>query len=314
MKFWRLASSSMMAAAAIGAMSARLLHPAAPPQLAEPPLRLKPSEIKIYKGAETLIDWTPAQIRNCAFLHKLQPPGSPDQLPALLDRIGQTVTLLFHDFPQIACDETIFSEASPGMPLVTSLHQFNYIVIPQPGGDAPAFDEYRTDLNGNPLGASSLRDFSMITSNFASNWLYLSPADQQRSRFRYFGTQTIRNRECHVVGFAQDPERARSGGGFFIDGKSVVVLLQGLAWVDSQTFQVLRITTWLLAPRTDIGLTSQDSTVDFYPVQPRGFEGVLWLPRDVKVRIIYQGFHVRNTHQYSNFKLFRVKSTIKPGE
>ena len=304
----------MMAALAIGGISSRPLHPAAYPQLPQPPLRLKPSEIKIYMGAETLIDWTPTQIHNCPFLRKLQPPGSSDQLPRLLDRIGQTVTLLFHDFPQIACDETIFSEASPGMPLISNLHQFHYIVIPKPGGDAPAFDEYRTDLKGTPLGASSLRDFSMLTSNFASNWLYLSPADQRRSRFRYFGTQTIRNRECHVVGFAQDPERARSGGGFFIDGKSVVVLLQGLAWVDSETFQVLRIATWLLAPRTDIGLTSQDSTVDFYPVQPRGFEGVLWMPRDVNVRIIYQGYHVRNRHQYSNFKLFRVESTIKPVE
>jgi hypothetical protein len=117
-----------------------------------------------------------------------------------------------------------------------------------------------------------------------------------------------------VVGFAQDPERARSGGVFSDYGKSIVVLLQGLAWIDSETFQLLRISTWLLAPRTDIGLTSEESTVDFYPVQPKGFEGVLWLPHDVKVRIIYQGFHVRNTHQYSNFKLFRVESTIKPVE
>jgi len=105
----------MMTAVAIGAMSPKLLHPAASPQLPEPPLRLKPSEIKIYMGAETLIDWTPTQIHNCPFLRELQPPGSPDQLPGLLDRIGQTVTLLIHDFPQIACDETIFSEASLGM-------------------------------------------------------------------------------------------------------------------------------------------------------------------------------------------------------
>ena len=299
---------------AIGAASARFLPPAPPPQLPEPQLRLKPSEMKIYKGAETLIDWTPTQIHNSPFLHKLKPPGNGDQLALLLDRVGKTVTLLLHDFPQIACDEDIFSEASTAMPSIANIHHFHYIVIPKPGGDAPAFDEYRTDLEGNPLDASVLREFSMITSNFASSWLYLSPDDQRRSRFRYFGTQAIRNRDCHIVGFAQDPERARSGGGFIIDGRSVVVLLQGLAWIDSETFQVLRITTWLLAPRTDIGLTSQDSTVDFYPVQPKGYDGVLWLPRDVKVRIVYQGYSVRNTHQYSNFKLFRVKSTIKPAE
>jgi hypothetical protein len=142
----------------------------------------------------------------------------------------------------------------------------------------------------------------------------LSPADQRASHFRYFGIQTIRNRECYVVGFAQEPERARSVGGLGIGGQRVVLLVQGLAWIDSQAFQVLRITTWLLAPRTDVGLDSLTSTVDFYPVQPSGSERVLWLPRDVTVTIVYGGRLVRNTHRYSNFKLFRVESTIKPAE
>ncbi len=153
----------------------------------------------------------------------------------------------------------------------------------------------------------------MITSNFASTWLYLSPADQHDSHFRYFGIQTIRNRECHVVGFAQDPERVHSVGGIRIEDKSAALLVQGLAWIDSQTFQILRVTTWLLAPRLDIDLSSAISTVDFYPVQPSGSERMLWLPRDVKVWVLYRGMAVRNTHHYSDFKLFRVESTIKPG-
>jgi hypothetical protein len=31
----------------------------------------------------------------------------------VLDRVGQTGTLLFYDFPQIACDEEVVSEAYP---------------------------------------------------------------------------------------------------------------------------------------------------------------------------------------------------------
>ena len=317
-KFQALVSSLMLAAASIGALSARLQQPAAPPQLPEPPLQLTPSEIEIYKRAQTLIDWTPSQIHDCPFLHKLRPTGSQDQLPVVLERVGQTGTLLFHDFPQIACDEEVvsevFSKALPRMPHIRQLHKFRYIVVPRLGGDVPAFEEYRTDLEGNPLDASIPSDVFMITSKFTSTWLYLSPADQHYSRFRHFGIQTIRERECHVVGFAQEPERVRRVATFRTRDKGVVVLLQGLAWIDSETLQVLRITTWLLAPRTDIGLSSQTSTVDFYPVQPSGFEGVLWLPRDVMVVIDHRGVRFRNTHHYSNFKLFRVDSTIKPAE
>jgi hypothetical protein len=241
----------------------------------------------------------------------------------VLERVRQTATLLFHDFPQISCDEEVSSkvllpEGSPegygGVRLSTKLHKFLYIVIPGPAGSLPAFEEYRTDLKGNPLDVSSLSDLFMITSGFASSWLYLSPADQHDSRFRLFGIQTIRNRECHVVGFAQDPERVRSAGGFLDRGKSAVVLVQGLAWIDTRTFQVMRVVTWLLAPRTDVGLRSQISTVDFYPVQPSGSERVLWLPGDVRVEVVCRGIEVRNEHHYSNFKLFRVDSTIKPAE
>jgi hypothetical protein len=153
----------------------------------------------------------------------------------------------------------------------------------------------------------------MVTANFASTILNLSPADQPESRFRYFGRQTFRDRECDVVGFAQDPERTRRAGHLYSSpGESQTILVQGLAWIDSQTFQILRVVTWLLAPREDIGLATLTSTVDFYPVRPIGSERVLRLPRDVEVDVFYHGMRIRNTHHYSNYKLFRVESTIRP--
>ena len=88
--------------------------------------------------------------------------------------------------------------------------------------------------------------------------------------------------------------------------------MQGLAWIDAETYQTLRIMTWLLAPRMDLSLSTQISTVDFYPVQPIGMDRTLWLPRDVNVWAVYRGVGIRNIHRYSNFKLFRVESTIKP--
>jgi hypothetical protein len=310
----------------IGALSGGLQQFAAPPQLPEPRLDLTPSEIEIYKGAQTLIDWTPRQIHHCPFLRKLRPAGSQDQLPMVLERVGQTVTLLFHGFPRIACDEVI-SETRPGQgevelmgdgTMVTPVGagesqkvKVRYIVIPWPSGDLPAFEEYRTDLEGKPLDAMSLRGFSLTSSKYTSACLYFSPADQHDSRFRLFGTETIRERECHVVGFAQEPEKARRIDRFHSQGATFGLLCQGLAWIDSETFQILRVTTWLLAPRKDIGISSQITTVDYYPVQPSGSEGVLWLPRDVTVVLVYRGTQVRNTHHYSNFMLFRVESTIK---
>jgi hypothetical protein len=291
-------------------------EPPASLQSPKPEAQITLAEIEIYKTGRSLIDWTPREIRDCPFLHKLQPAGSQDQLPVVLERVGQTVTLLLHEFPQIACDEQVMSESlsvgSRTRPGIT--HKFRYIAIPRSLGGFQGFEEYRTDLKGNPVDAAHLSGFFLTTSNYISTCLYLSPTDQDSSRFRLFGTQSIRERECHVVGFAQEPEKVRRVGTFRFQDKRVVLLVQGLAWIDSETFQVLRIMTWLLAPRTDIGLSAHTSTVDFYPVQPSGFERVLWLPREVTVFTYYRGIRLRNTHHYSNFKLFRVTSTIKSAE
>lgn len=321
-----LASSFFGATACIGILSGALPLFAPPPQAPEPRLELTPSQIALYNAAQTLIDWTPQQVRHCPLLRKLRPIENQDQLPSILERVGQTVTTQFHDFPSVACDEDI-SEMRPGQGSVdsnflygvemprsaedTARQKLRYIIVPWPSGDIPAFEEYRTDLNGNPLDASSLRGFSMTSSKYASTFLYFSPVDQHDSRFRYFGKQTIRDRECLVVGFAQLPEKARRIDRFHAMGATFGLLSQGLAWIDPENSQILRITSWLLAPRKDIGINSQSTTVDFYPFQPSGTERVLWLPREVTVLLDFRGAKVRNTHRYSHYMLFRVE--VKPG-
>ena len=151
----------------------------------------------------------------------------------ILDRAGKTGAVAFQDFPRIACDEAVKSTA--GTPPKTKLQDFRYIVLPRPASDVQVFDEYRTDMAGNSPETLKAGSLFMITSGFASTWLYLSPDEQHDSRFRYFGTQTIRNRQCHVVGFAQGPLRAHNLGEFSL-GKTATILLQGLAWLTPKRF------------------------------------------------------------------------------
>jgi hypothetical protein len=304
----------ILAVVLIGAARVKSQTSAAAPQIPEPQLHLSPTERKIYQHAKTVVNWKSGQIHSCPSLENLRRARNQNQLPMILDRVGQTATRLYHDFPQIACDEEVVSEKRSGKSSLTEHDSFRYIVIPQLASDVPAFVEYRTDLNGAPLDAFRPARATMITSNYASTWLFLSPADQHDNHFRYFGTQTIRNRECYVVGLAQDPQRFRRAGKLLFGDQGIVLLIQGLAWIDSQTFQLLRIRIWPLAPRTDVGLSFHISTVDFYPVQPSGSDKVLWLPRDVTVETQYLSLWLRNTHHCSNFKLFRVESTIKTGK
>jgi hypothetical protein len=322
MKLKALMASIMLALAGV---SARAPQTSTPPLPSEPEVVPAPSEIELQKAAPTVIDWTPRQVHKCPYLHGLRLAPNQDGLPAILDRTGQAVTMTFNNFRNVSCDEKIVSDANGlvdlrarwgNLPSQTHVsRQFHYIIVRRFLGELPAFAEYRTDLKGKAIRLISdkdLRGFPLLTVDFTSTFLFLSPQDQLADRYRYLGIQTIRSRECRVVAFAQVAGNICRPAHFYLKDGDHVLLLQGIAWVDAQTFQILRVMTFLVGPRKDIGLDRQTTTVNFYPVQPLGMENVLWLPRDVRVETVYQGIKIRNSHQYSNFKFFRVESTIKP--
>ena len=91
----------------------------------------------------------------------------------------------------------------------------------------------------------------------------------------------------------------------------VTLLGQGLAWVDPRTFQILRMRTDLLEPQPKIGLNG-DTTEIYYDEHRFGTKAMsFWMPREVTVTLRFSGIAFRNTHRYSDYKLFSVESFEK---
>jgi len=266
------------------------------------------------------MDWTPREIKEAPALHKLRPVREEDRLPLILERVGERAAAMIAEFRNIACDEHVYSEWNVGSPIVTwremgpneVAHHFLYIIIPRPAGDPLMFREYRTNPDGNPIDLGRLADLRLITTNFTGSWAYFNPSNQAESRFRYFGEESFGKQLCYVVGFAQKPEVARNFTTFEVGNHSAVILVQGLAWIDERSFHILKIETWLLAPRNDIGLRSESTTVNYFPILPAGLGDVLWLPHEVTVLVHYHNVFIRNTHRYSRFKLFQAHVVITP--
>jgi hypothetical protein len=70
---------------------------------ARPPLT--PAEIRQYEKAQTLIDWTPKQIRAHPELRELQLVESQQDLPPILREVGKRVAVFFEDFPNTTSTE-----------------------------------------------------------------------------------------------------------------------------------------------------------------------------------------------------------------
>jgi hypothetical protein len=115
-------------------------------------------------------------------------------------------------------------------------------------------------------------------------------------------------RPALVIAFAQKPRIARIFERFNSGSASVLILVQGLAWIDSETNRILRLRTDLLKPAREIRLNSQTTEIDYGEVHFAGTQASFWLPRRVVVTIEWRGKSFRNVHEYSDFRLFNVQT------
>jgi hypothetical protein len=271
---------------------------------------LTPQELQSYTQASTLIDWTSRTAMKDPLLRNLIVASNQDQLSHVLAGTAELCDAEFRNFSRIACDEEVTSWSGK---VKIAIDDYRYIVIPHMTGDLPEFEEYRTNpSDSNERLVIPSPQLKMITTDHISTFLFMSSTDQRYNRYRYFGMQVLRNKMCYIVGFAQDPSHFCRRGIMVANGLSANLLLQGFVWIDSKSYQIMRVESFLLAPRPEVALKKHLTIVDFYPVRPKDSPSILWLPTDVSVDILHMGIEKRNRHHYSNFELFRVQSTIKP--
>jgi hypothetical protein len=90
------------------------------------------------------------------------------------------------------------------------------------------------------------------------------------------------------------------------------LLYQGVAWIDQESYKIVRIGTDLLAPLPNIKLLQATSTVNFSVVEIPKFTESLWLPKSVELTWDLGGNRLGELHRYSKYRLFAATSRIIP--
>jgi hypothetical protein len=185
--------------------------------------------------------------------------------------------------------------------------RFEYLIMAEHQSDgSTVFDESRKDLDKSDRAAAP------HGVGFGSLWLMFAPAHQKESSFRYLGTQKVDKRATFVVGFAQDPKLVKVPGMVKAESGEVPLLYQGIAWIDQETYKIVRLRTDLLAPLTAIKLWQATSTVNFSEVEIPKFETPLWLPKSVEITWDLNGNRLGELHRYSKYRLFAATARIVP--
>ena len=157
------------------------------------------------------------------------------------------------------------------------------------------------------------QDGYMLTSGFAAASLLFHPTYQSQAAFRYLGRQKVNGRDTYVIAFAQQPGKSRLYGRFRFGEMSMTTYSQGLAWVDSESYEIIRLHSDLLMPLLEVKLERETTEIAFGEVHFKSIGKEFSLPREVTVTVDWNGKHLRNEHRYSDFKLFKVEAIDKPG-
>jgi hypothetical protein len=265
-------------------------------------------QIPVFPKDKTVIDMTIKELLSFypSELRRLEFGPNQDELNTLLEKIGARLQSFFQGFSNTSSKESVFLQ-KPGSSEGIA-RDFSYLISFHPNGLKPLLEEYRTDGKNQPVNQSAINGF-LITAGYVGLNLNFHPGYQQTCRFRYLGRQTSDPR-AYIIAFAQKPEAKDLEIQYTdtITGRSGRVPVQGIAWVDPKTYQILRLRINLLGARNYSFMKEQSTDVKLGEVRFEDTQKKLWLPREVIVKTLIGGAVYRNQHRYQEYRLFDVSS------
>ena len=246
-------------------------------------------------------------------LSGLVPASDQKPLKDILAAVGKNEEQLFATLPDIVSTENVNQErlTNDGKSEIAQERKYRYLMVVPDQRWGPGIEEYRADFKGRLTNQPPLDDNYMLTEGFVSTPLVFYPAYQEGSSFRLLGTQDVNGRKTYVVVFAQRPGKTPISGSFTYGAMVRRIFTQGMAWIDADNYQVIRMVTDLLDTLPEIRLDKEHTDITFDKVNfkqsPQGF----WLPKEVTVNLDWNGRLLRNEHSYSDFLLSNVESHQK---
>ena len=268
------------------------------------------ADAKARARGEQPIDYVNHPPKN---LPDFEPASDQASLNDMLAVVGKNVSKLFDDLLDISAVENVLQEKVGQEGKIDSSRKFEYLYLCLLGIEkwGPRFVEYRSNAQGNEISQAGLDEGYMLTAGFVSAPLIFHPAHQKRSSFRLLGHQKLKARDTVVIAYAQNPARSQISGRIQVGKNTRRTFEQGIAWIDAENYQIMRLASDLLKPIPLIGLDQHRTEIEFHEVQLNRVTGKFWLPEHVTVTLHWNGKVFRNTHAYSNFRLFSVETLQK---
>src|ERR1035441_11098393 len=137
----------------------------------------------------------------------------------------------------------------------------------------------------------------LVTNGFSTLLLVFHPYYRDSFTFKIGEDELINGKPATTIRFEHISGR-RTPVALALRGREYPLELQGTAWLDSQSGEVVKVEASLLHDMSDVGLSSLNIHVEYKPDNPNKNVGPLTLPALAVVDVTTPRQHWRNTHGF----------------
>jgi len=182
---------------------------------------------------------------------------------------------------------------------------------------------YVAQIEGNSLGYPRVLEYRSGTDEFkrppladtntAAFALIFHPSHIGNLAVRCEGLTEVGGLPAWQVHFEESPDPTKAFHAMRIGGSLYLLRFKGRAWITTDTGEVLRIETDLVAPLPAIDLQRDHLTIAYAPVAFEKRHVRLWLPESASLYVGYRGRRYERKHSFGQFQLFSVDTgeTVK---
>lgn len=225
----------------------------------------------------------------------------------VIQNTGARMQDLVANFNNIDAVEEMVHERLDGIgkPMETVKRRFDYLVsISEAKAGLLDVEELR-----DGTAAPSIFPAGIATRGVPALALAFHPDFRSDYEMTCAGQGELHGRSAWIIDFKQKDNRPSRLRTYRINSRIYPVSLEGRAWIDAGTFQVVRLETDMIRPMPEIQLLRDYIRVDYKPVQFQGEKVVLWLPSTADMYFDFRHERYHRHENLSKYRLFSVGAT-----
>jgi hypothetical protein len=227
--------------------------------------------------------------------------GQSASAPSAADQAQQQVIKYVARLADLHCTESVTQEklAPNGHVEASERAKYDYLIMMGGSGDEFQLNESRYES-----ASSRHKQLPMLVTNgFSTALLVFHPYYRDSFTFTTGADEMVNGRPATPVHFTQLPAH-RAPAALALRGREYPLELEGTAWLDKQSGEVVKMDAGLIHDMSDIGLRSLRVHVEYKPANLGKSMTDISLPSVAVVDVSTPRQHWRNTHLFESYKSF----------